>query len=144
MNTSKPKNRINTLLFILVLGNIVVDVANIDVWIGMPSSQASMLGGPIAKTFGSSAGLAIGTAILSAVSIVYTTTLFGLYKLQKWAPLLIVAISIANRALALVIFEFTSPIFFAWTVILVAVAYIDYHRLAQHFSPSNNLQHTNN
>jgi hypothetical protein len=137
MSTSKPKNRINTLLFILVLGNIVVDVGNIAVWIGMPSSQASMLGGPIAKTFGSSVGLAIGTAILSVVSIAYATTLFGLSRRQKWAPLLIVAISIANRALALVIFEFTSPIFFVWTVILVAVAYVDYRRLAQHFSPPN-------
>jgi hypothetical protein len=143
MSTSKPKNRINTLLFILVLGNIVVDVANIAVWIGMPSSQASMLGGPIAKTFGSLVGLVIGTAILSVVSITYATTLFGLSRRQKWAPLLIVAISIANRAIALVIFEFTSPIFFAWTVILVAVAYIDYRRLAQHFSSSNGLQYIN-
>jgi hypothetical protein len=130
MNTSKPKNRINTLLFILVLGNIVVDVANIGFWIGMPSSQASMLGGPIAKTFGSLVGLVIGTAILSAVSITYVATLFGLYRRQKWAPLLIVAVSIANRALALVIFEFTTPILFVWTGILVVVAYIDYRRLA--------------
>jgi hypothetical protein len=144
LSTSKPKNRVNTLLFILVLGNIVVDVANIAFWIGMPSSQASMLGGPIAKTFGSSAGLVIGTAILSVVSITYAATLFGLSRRKRWAPLLIIAISIANRALALVIFEFTSPIFFVWTGILVVVTYIDYRRLAPHFSPPNGLQYINN
>jgi hypothetical protein len=127
----KLKNRINTLLFILVLGNIVWDIANIALWIRVPSSQSSLQGGPIAKTFGSLDGLVIGTTVLSAISIIYATGLFGLHRRQKWAPALIIAVSIANRAFALLIFEFTSPIFYVWTVILVSVAYLDYRLLGK-------------
>jgi len=55
-----------------------------------------------------------------------------LIKRRTWAPLLVIAISVANRALAAVMFEVNEAFaFFAvWTVILVVVAYLDYRKLS--------------
>jgi hypothetical protein len=50
---------------------------------------------------------------------------------MKWSPLLIVAISVANRALALFLY-FISPAFAfwaVWTVILLMLAYLDYKKV---------------
>ena len=131
MNAFKLNKFINTLLILCVIGNIVTDVVNVGVWIGSPSSQASLKAGAIAKTFGAFNGLIIGAVILLAVSIVYAAGLFGLLRKQRWAALLVVAISVANRAVAVLIFEFTFPVFYAWTVALVIVASLDYWFLSK-------------
>ena len=57
----------------------------------------------------------------------------GLFKRQKWGPKVILIISIFNRAIVLLIFEFSVYYFiwFTWTLILLAVAYIDYRRLSR-------------
>ena len=131
MKTHKLKNRINTLLFLFVLGNIAMDVVNIALWFGIPSLQSSLQGGSIAKAFGSFDGLVIGTAILSVVSVTYALGLFGISRRQKWASILLIVISIANRAFAVAIFEFTTPIFYAWTVVLVSTALLSYRGLSK-------------
>jgi hypothetical protein len=113
-----------------VAGNIIFDVANIGVWIGSPSSQTSLQGGPIAKTLGSLPGLAVGSAILIAVSVAFSLGLFGLIRKQKRAPILIIATAVANRLLALLIFEATYSIFYAGTVFLLSIALLDYWLLS--------------
>jgi hypothetical protein len=61
-------------------------------------------------------------------------------KRMVWAPLLVIAISIANRAIALGLYLISEAfIFFAvWTVILVVLAYLDWRKMKaqgqrQHF-----------
>jgi hypothetical protein len=127
----KIKNRLNTLLFIFVLANIVGEVGNIALWYGIPSLRASLQGGLIAKALGAGNALATGTTILSAIAIMYTVTLVSLRRKQKWAPILIIAISVANRAFALIIFEPVVPFYFAWTGILVFAALLDYWLLSR-------------
>ncbi len=127
----QPKNLLNAVLMLFVLGNIAMDVANIAVWIAIPSMQSSLQSGPIAETLGSTIGLAAGTAILSAASITYAIALFGLYRKQKWAPLLVIAVSVANRAFSVAIFQATYPIFYAWTGTLIFVALLDYWLLSK-------------
>jgi hypothetical protein len=126
MKGLNPTNLVNTLLMLYVVGNIIMGVANVAVWVGSPSSQASLLGGPVAKTLGSLAGLAVGSAILSAASFAFAVGVFGLSQKQKWAPLIIVAVAIANRLLSLLIFQATYAIFYAGTVFLVCFALLDY------------------
>ena len=82
------KNRINTILIVFVLFNILADIGNIIFWHASPSSQGSLLGGNIggiefkggyiASVAGAQAALAAGTIILAVVSIVYVAALLGL------------------------------------------------------------------
>ena len=135
----RPKNPLNILLLLFVLGNIAMDVANIALWITIPSMQTSLQGGPIAKTFGSTGGLALGTAILAAVSITYALASVGLYRKQKWAPMLVIVVSVANRAASVAIFQATYSIFYAWTGVLIIASLLDYWLLSK---PSNPMPQT--
>ena len=148
MNTqTTTKNRINTILIVLVLLNIIGDIGNIILWLAVPDTRGSLVGGVvvggpltgaefnggyIAAVAGDQAALIAGTVILAAVSIVYIISLFGLLKRRTWAPLLVIVISIANRALAALLFELNPgfAIWGVWTVILVVVAYLDYRKLS--------------
>lgn len=61
----------------------------------------------------------------------YIAALFGLLKRMKWAPELIIAISVANRALALVLY-FISPAFAfwaVWSIILIVLSYFDWRKM---------------
>jgi hypothetical protein len=136
------RNRINTFLVVLVLINIIGDIGNIIFWYAEPSSRGSLIGGNIggiefkggyiAVTAGADAAVIAGTTILTIVSIIYVVGLYGLLKRRTWAPLLVIAISIANRAMALLLFELNEAFAFfsVWTVILVVVAYLDYRKLS--------------
>ena len=137
-----PKNRINTVLILFVLLNIIGDIGNVIFWYASPSSQSSLVGGTtggvemtggyIAQWAGADAALAAGTIILLVVSVVYIAALFGLLKRRTWAPLLVIAISIANRVLAVFLFELSFAFVFwgVWTIILVVVAAFDYRKLS--------------
>ena len=130
MNTNNsPKNRINTILIVFVLINIIGDVGNVGFWLASPSSrEASLNTGIIATAAGVDNALIAGSIILLVVAVVYGAALFGLLKGQKWGPLLVIAISVANRVLAVFLY-FISPAFAfwgVWTAILVALAGLDY------------------
>ena len=85
-------------------------------------------GGFIANWAGYEVALAIGTVTLLAVAAIYTVALFGLVKRYTWGPLLVIAISIVNRILAIFLYELSPAFAFwgVWTIILVVVAYLDY------------------
>jgi hypothetical protein len=121
---------------IFVLVNIIGDIGNIALWYGIPSLQTSLQGGLIASALGAGEALAAGTGILAAVSTIYAVSLFGLFKRQKGGSLLVIAISVANRAFALLLFEVKPPFFFVWTGILVFAAFIDYRCLTAPFVSS--------
>jgi hypothetical protein len=136
------KNRINTLLIVFVLLNIIGDIGNVIFWYASPNSQGSLVGGTmgdvvstggyLASAIGGQGALIAGSIILLVVAVIYIAALLGLLKRQKLAPLLVIAISIVNRLLALVLFEISFAFAFwgAWTVILVVVAYLDYRKLS--------------
>lgn len=134
MSTQTPvKTRINTLLIVLVLINIIGDFGNVAFWWGSPSSQGSLNTGYIAAVAGQSAALVAGTIILIVVAIVYIVALGGLFKKQTWAPLLVIAISIANRVLAVFLYLFSEAFYFwlVWTIILLIVSSFDYRKLSK-------------
>lgn len=143
MNTqTTTKNWINTILIIFVLLNIIGDIGNIIVWLAVPEMRASLVGGVmngvelnggyLAAVAGDQAALIAGTVTLAVISILYVVALVGLLKRNKQATLGVIAISVANRALALVLFEVNSAfaVWGIWTVILVVVAYLDYRKLS--------------
>ena len=132
------KNRLHTVLILFVLLNIIGDIGNVIFWYVSPSSQGSLVGGSmgdvvsqggfIANWAGGEVALAIGTVTLLAVAAIYAVALFGLVKRFTWGPLLVIAISIVNRILAIFLYELSPAFAFwgVWTIILVVVAYLDY------------------
>lgn len=123
---------IHRLLIFAVLINIIGDIGNVIFWWVNPDSRGLSLNtGIIGAAAGNDAALIAGTVTLLVVAAIYAVGLFGLLKRKLWAPLLIIAISIANRALALVLY-FISPAFAfwaVWTVILVVLAYLDLRKM---------------
>ncbi len=132
--TAKAANlgKLHTVLILFVIVNIIGDIGNVAFWWANPASRgASLNTGYIATAAGVDNALIAGTVILLVVSVVYVAALFGLLKKMAWAPLLVIAISIANRVLAVPLY-FISPAlaFWAiWTVILIVVSYLDWKKL---------------
>ena len=132
--TTKPASLgiIHKVLIAFVSINIIGDIGNVAFWWANPASRVvSLNAGYIGANAGVSNALTAGTTILLVVSVVYIVALFGLLKQLLWAPKLIIAISVANRALALVLY-FISPAFAfwaIWSIILIAVSYFDWHKM---------------
>ena len=126
------RNWVNLVLIFLVAINVVGDIGNIAFWDAVPSSRESLMGGRIASFVGAENALTAGTIVLAIVAIIYVVSTLGLLKKQKWAPLLVIAISIANRALALFLYLFNEAFFrwFAWTIILLIVAFLDFRKIS--------------
>jgi hypothetical protein len=124
--------KLHTVLILLVTVNIIGDIGNVAFWWANPASRDTSLNtGYIATMAGTDNALITGTVILLVVSVVYIVALFGLLKKLAWAPLLVIAISIANRVLALPLY-FISPAFAfwaVWTVILVVISYLDWKKI---------------
>ena len=124
--------KLHTILIIFVAINIIGDIGNVVFWWVNPSSRdASLNTGYIASVVGNDNALIAGTVILLVVSAVYAAALFGLLKKMTWAPLLVIAISIANRIIALPLY-YISPAFAfwaVWTAILVVLSYLDWKKL---------------
>jgi hypothetical protein len=132
--TSKAVNLglVHKILMLFVAINIFGDIGNVAFWWASPDSRAASLNtGYIGVTAGVENALIAGTIILLVVAVVYIVALFGLLRKMAWAPLLVIAISIANRIMALPLY-FISPAFAfwaVWTSILVAVSYLDWKKL---------------
>lgn len=132
---------IHKLLIIFVAINILGEVGNVVAWWAVPSMQISLNGGELngvtsppsilSSAVGSQNALIIGSVILIAVAAAYAYTLIGLRKKQQKAPLMVIAISVVNRLLTLIIFAISAAFVFwaVWTVILVVVSYLDWQKL---------------
>jgi hypothetical protein len=132
--TSKAVNLglIHKILIVFVSINIIGDVGNVAFWLASPDSRAASLNtGYIGVTAGIENALIAGTIILLVVAVVYIVALFGLLRKRGWAPLLVIAISIANRTIALPLYFISLAFAFwaVWTVILVVVSYLDWKKL---------------
>jgi hypothetical protein len=132
--TTKPASLgiIHKILIIFVAINIIGDIGNVAFWWANPASRAASLNtGYIGMNAGISNALTAGTIILLLVSVVYILALFGLLKHKQWAPKLIIAISVVNRALSLVLY-FISPAFAfwaIWSIMLIVFSYFDWRKM---------------
>ncbi len=117
---------------VFVAINIIGDIGNVAFWWASPDSRALSLNtGIIGNLAGVDAALWAGTVILLVVAVIYIVGLYGLANKLLWAPLLVIAISIANRALALVLYLISPAFAFwaVWTVILVVVSYLVWKKM---------------
>jgi hypothetical protein len=128
---SNSRNWIKIILIVFVAINIIGDIGNIGLWYANSDSQESLRGSYIASVTGAENALIVGTVILAIVALAYAATLFGLFKKQTWAPLLIIVISVVNRVIGVFLYEFNEAfyIWLVWTIILVALAYLDFRKL---------------
>jgi uncharacterized membrane protein (DUF2068 family) len=129
MNTKAPsKNWFSRLLVFFVVINIIGDVGNVAFWWANPDSRAASLNtGYIATSAGVDNALIAGTVILVIVAAIYAVSLVGLWKNRRWGSLLVIAISVANRVLAVLLYFLSAAFAFwaVWTVILVVLAYLN-------------------
>jgi hypothetical protein len=132
MSIKSNSSVIHKILMIFVTINIIGDVGNVIAWLAIPDMRGSltggvmngveMSGGYITVTAGADAALIAGAVILTVVAIIYIVALFGLLKLRKWSPQLV---------LAFLLFELNFAFAFwgVWTAILVVVSFLDYRKL---------------
>jgi len=119
------------ILMLFLIVNVIGDIGNVAFWWASPSSRLSLNPSIIRNAVGADNALLAGTIVLSIVAIVYIVSLFGLMKKLKWAPFLIIAISVANRAIAVFLHQISFAFIFwaVWTAILVVVSYLDYRKM---------------
>lgn len=132
--TTKPATLgiIHKILIIFVILNIVGDIGNVAFWWANSASRSSLNTGYIGTVVASkSDALITGTVILLVVAVIYIIALFGLLKKMKWAPQLIIAISVANRALSLVLYLISPAFAFwaVWSIILIILSYFDWSKI---------------
>ena len=117
---------ITKILLFMTLLNVVGDILSSVALLVSPSlRELSLNGGMIASLVGKYGALITVTASLLAYAIVYAIAAFGLQRKSMWAPPLIIAISIVDRALAFFIFQLNSAfiIWSAWKIVMIASAF---------------------
>ena len=131
--TSKPVGLgvIHKILMLFVAINVIGDIGNVAFWWASPSSRISLNPSIVGNAAGADIALIIGTVILLVIAIVYIASLYGLLKKKLWAPLLVIAISVVNRVLAIILYQISFAFIFwaIWTIILVAIAYLDWQKM---------------
>lgn len=120
-------NLITKILLILIILNIAGDIIAAAFFLWDPSlGELSVYGGLIASFAGKNIAVMITIAILLGYAVVYAVSVFGLVRKFKWAPILVIAVSVLNRGLALgVIFEPNVAwlIWSAWKLVIAAFAF---------------------
>jgi hypothetical protein len=132
--TIKPARlgKIHKIFMLFILINIIGDIGNVALWWGNSATRAASLNaGYIGVAAGIGNALVVGTIVLLVVAVVYIIALYGLMKQMKWAPQLIIFITVVNRALALILY-FISPAFVfwaVWSIILITLSYFDWNKM---------------
>jgi|WetSurMetagenome_2_1015567.scaffolds.fasta_scaffold295205_1 hypothetical protein len=117
---------ITIILLVLTLLNIGGDILSAAWLLGDPSLRELSLNGSLIASFaGKDGALMIASALLLTYAAVYAVASFGLFRKLKWAPLLIITVSIVDRGLALVIFEpnYAWLIWSAWKIVMISLAF---------------------
>ena len=121
---------ITKILLIMTILNVAGNISNVVIWLMSPSwhdpsLRDSLNEGLIASFIGIDGALVISSAIILFYATVYAIAAFGLFRKSKWAPLLIIEISIVDRALALVIFQLNVGflIWSVWKIVMISLAF---------------------
>ena len=119
------------ILMVFVVVNIIGDIGNVAFWWATPSSRSSLNPSIIGNAIGADNALLAGTIVLAIVAFVYIISLFGLMKKLKWAPLLVSALSVFNRAIAVFLYQISFAFIFwaIWTAIMVVLSYLVYRKM---------------
>jgi hypothetical protein len=122
-------NLITKILLIMTILNVAGNISNVVIWLMSPSwhdpsLRDSLNEGLIASFAGTEGALVISSAIILFYATAYVIAAFGLFSKSKWAPILIIEISIVDRALALVIFQLNIGflIWSAWKIVMISLA----------------------
>lgn len=102
----------------LIALNIVFDIVAIAIWAAFPAVQWSIY----------QLGFAIVGAEAALAAALFAVVLFGLRKKRKWAPVLAIAITVAQRVFGTYVF-FPSPaiaVTLIWSLVIVYFAYKAY------------------
>jgi Kef-type K+ transport system membrane component KefB len=133
MNSKENKLGITgKILMLFIVINIIGDIGNVIFWWASPDSRGLSLNTSIiGNAVGADGALIAGTVILLAVSAVYAYALLGLKRKQTKAPLIIIAVSIVNRILALLLYAISPAFAFwgVWTIILVALSFLVWRKM---------------
>ena len=99
----------------MIAANIVLDIGAAAIWVAFPATGWSVY----------RLGALIAAAEASLAVALFALILFGLNKRKTWAPLLAIALTIAQRVFATYIF-FPSPalgITLIWSFMIIYFAY---------------------
>jgi hypothetical protein len=123
-------NLITKILLIMTILNVAGNISNVVIWLMSPSwhdpsLRESLNGGLIASFIGKDGALVISSAIILFYATVYAVAAFGLFRKSVWASLLIIEISVVDRALALVIFQLNLGflIWSVWKIVMISLAF---------------------
>ena len=123
-------NLITKILLIMTILNVAGNISNVVIWLMSPSwhdpsLRESLNGGLIASFVGNDGALVISSAIILFYATAYAIAAFGLFRKTKWAPLLIIAVTIVDRALALVIFQLNIGFltWSVWKIVMISLAF---------------------
>jgi hypothetical protein len=120
------QNLRHKILLILVAITIVAEVASIIFWTVNPTIPLGKARFSLAVNY----SIAVADA---AVFLVLNLVAFALiFKQSKKGPILLIVISIVNRAISDPIFiGGAHPLFITWTVLLVVFSYLDYRTMSK-------------
>jgi hypothetical protein len=101
----------------LVAANIVLDSLAIAIWGLFPATQWSIY----------QLGFTIVGAEAAVAAILYSITLFGLLKKWKWAPVLALSITVAQRVFASYVFSINiaTALTLSWSLVIIYFVYKD-------------------
>ena len=113
-------NRNYKILIILLALTIIGEIASIIVWYSQPDMRMTLI-------------VDYKTAIVASAvaAVLNTVALVGVIRKSKWGSLLVIAISIPNRIVGVVLFESpaSTGVFAIWTALLVIFAFMNYKDL---------------
>jgi hypothetical protein len=117
MSKSSGANPHRVLTF-LVTANIILDFVAIAIWAALPANTWNGM-------YRLDSLIASSEAAFAAA--IFTVTLIGLRKRQKWAPILAIAITVTQRIFAAYVFfpSIAIPIPLIWSLVIIYFALKD-------------------
>jgi hypothetical protein len=110
-----PNSKAHKTLMRLVTANIVLDIVAIAIWAALPAGTWN--GMYRLDSFIASVEAAVAAAL-------FALTLFCLRKNLKWAPIMAIALTVAQRAFAIFVFypSYFIPIPLVWSLVIIYYA----------------------
>jgi hypothetical protein len=107
------KNPHKTLTTLVAL-NIVLDIAAIAIWTALPGAGGNL----------HYVGTSIASIEAAVAAAMFALTLFGLIKKQVWTPKMAIAVTVAQRAFATIVFFPSAGVIatLAWSIIIIYFA----------------------
>jgi hypothetical protein len=111
------EDRYHKILFLLVLVQIIASFGSIVIWYTQPDMRMTLV---VPYTDAS-----IVAAVVGVLAIV---ALIGIRMNNKWAPVLVIILTVSSRVVGLMHFELSiaQAVFAVWSTVLVIVSIMNY------------------